>query len=163
MFRALCVFLDLQLCTDDGRFDYSWASVQCISKSVVRLVAHTFLMVKYSETRPRCPWVRNFTAKDATIKKHQNSLIWLTLHAALLIRPRVKNISRLRRTKSSRTNTFFTHLIHFTYQDLKQFPRVSMCSIRQYTVLKWYCQFVIGLSTGSFLHVNFTQQNNTTS
>jgi hypothetical protein len=39
-----------------------------------------------------------------------------------------KNISCLRSIKVDEAN-FFTHLIHFLYQNLEQFPQVSICAV----------------------------------
>jgi hypothetical protein len=40
-----------------------------------------------------------------------------------------KKISRLRSNKFDDRTIFFTHLLHFLYQNLKQFPQVSICSV----------------------------------
>jgi hypothetical protein len=71
-----------------------------------------------------------------------------------------KKISRLRSNKSWWRNNFFTHLIHFLYQSLKQFPRVSICSVSkiQYSNGKVSTYRLIS----KLISASFMQQNDAT-
>jgi hypothetical protein len=72
-----------------------------------------------------------------------------------------KKISCLRSNKSDNETISFTHLIHFLYQNLKQFYPVSICSVSKIqhsngTVSSYRL-------TSKIISASFTQQNDTIS
>ena len=77
----------------------------------------------YSEAHWRHPRLGSFPDINVKIKKHQNSPIWLIYPTCCPITTsKCKKIPLSRTTQSSQQNKIFTHLIHFPYQNLKQFP-----------------------------------------
>jgi hypothetical protein len=68
-------------------------------------------------------------------------------------------IAHLRSTESSQQDEFVTHLIHFLYQNLRQFRQVSICSIcSHYTTLKWHSQFIqINLKCHFWMRVSYSR------
>jgi hypothetical protein len=76
------------------------------------------------------------------------------------MRPRIRKFLTYKVTKVYNKTIFFTHLIHFLYQNLKQFPQVLMCSVskiqRSNSVVSSYRL----ISKAIFR--SFTQQNDVT-
>jgi hypothetical protein len=72
-----------------------------------------------------------------------------------------EKISRLRSNKFNNETIFFTHLIHFLYQNLKQFPRVSIRSVSKIQhsngTVSWHRLI------SKVIPSTFTQQNEATS
>jgi hypothetical protein len=103
--------------------------------------------------------VKMFSHLRCKDKKAPNSPIWLTLHFAL---SPPKKIFCLRSNKFDDKTVFFLQsLVHFLYQNLKQFPRVSVGCVSKIQCSNGMVSSCMLIS--KVISASFTQQNDATS